>query len=363
MASFDQLKELFLNQEEKDGRRREKEKEEEEIKRKEDKEEVKYLIKSHMSTIKEEINEVKMKQNMIEDKVKEAEDNMAKKYDDMANKLGNLENKIKELEARRRAEVEEREKTFPALQPAGRTCPDLQPHQEVIHPEGRLQAHCQPTDLQVEKEESNERIYRIVRQARKTIGFSPISNSNIKEVMGEMGIKDIKEGMEEVIKDFIRWEMAMPEEEIRKLQFSRIFRNEGNMKLNDDKLYVEFVDEKMTATVYKYVKKMRSQCKVLTFIPEAFRERAKELEKASYSLRHSQPSYNTKIRWGWGDLILERKTRGSRENYRSVQMTNLPSVNLTATPRVRLVNPTSSPAPGRKKRSEESPNLPKQDFW
>ena len=189
-----------------------------------------------MSTIKEDINEVKMKQNMIEDKVKEAEDKMAKKYDDMANKVENLENKIKELEARKGAEVEEREKTFPALQPAGRTCPDLQPHQEVIHPEGGLQAHCQPTDLQLDKEESNERIYRIVRQARKTIGFSRISNSNIKEVMGEMGIKDIKEGMEEVIKDFLRWEMAIPEGEISKLQFARIFRKEGNTKPNDDRL-------------------------------------------------------------------------------------------------------------------------------
>ena len=163
MASFEQLKELFLNQKEKDGRRREKEKEEEEIRRKEDKEEVKHLVKSHMSTIKEDINEVKMKQNMIEDKVKEAEDKMAKKYDDMANKLANLEIKIEELEARKRAEVEERETTFPALQPAGRTGPDLKPHHEGIHPEGRLQAHFQPTDLQLDKEESNESIYRIVR--------------------------------------------------------------------------------------------------------------------------------------------------------------------------------------------------------
>ena len=107
---------------------------------------------------------------------------------------------------------------------------------------------------------------------------------------------------------------------------------------------------------------MRNHCNVLTFIPEAFRERAEELEKAAYGLRHSNPSYNTRIRWGRDDLILERKTRGSREQYRSVQMMHLPPVNLMATPRERLVNPTSTPAPGRKKRSKESPNLPKQDF-
>ena len=156
----------------------------------------------------------------------------------------------------------------------------------------------------------------------------------------------------------------MPENEIGRIQFARIFRREVDMKPNNDKLCVEFVEDSMSASVYKYVKKMRSHCNVPTFIPEAFRERAEELEKAAYSLRHSNPSYNTKIRWGRDDLILGRKTRGSREQYRSVQMLHLPPVNLMATPRERLTTPTSSPAPGRKKRSrsQESPNLTNQDF-
>ena len=60
MATFDQLKELFKNQEEKDGMRREKEKEEEERKRRDDKEEVKEVIKTHMSSIKDDIKEIKI---------------------------------------------------------------------------------------------------------------------------------------------------------------------------------------------------------------------------------------------------------------------------------------------------------------
>ena len=183
--------------------------------------------------------------------------------------------KIKELEKREKAEGEKSKVILQELQSMGRTCPVLQPSQVVLHLEGRRQASCQP-------DETNDGIYRVVRQARKTIGFSPISNSNIKELMDEMGIKNIKEGMEEVIKDFLMGEMAMPVEEIRKLQFSRIFRKEGN-----DKLYVEFEEDSMSANVYKYVKKMRSECNVLTYIPEAFRERAEQLEKAAYSLRHS----------------------------------------------------------------------------
>ena len=69
MASFNQLKELFKNQEEKEDKRREKEKEEEERKRREDNEEVKELIRSQMSSIKEDIKNIKTKQDKIEDKM------------------------------------------------------------------------------------------------------------------------------------------------------------------------------------------------------------------------------------------------------------------------------------------------------
>ena len=60
-------------------------------------------------------------------------------------------------------------------------------------------------------------------------------------------------------------------------------------------------------------------------------------------MRHSTPYYSTKVRWGWGDLILERKFRGSRDPYKSVNMTDLPPVDLMATPSVRLTVVTHSP--------------------
>ena len=359
----------------KDGQRREKEKEEEERKRKEDKEEVKDVIRSQMLLIKEDIKEIKVKQGQIEDKVLESEIKMAKKYNDMAAMVGNLELRIKEMEVKetaRKEELEEIDKTFPALQPVGKMCSSFQQVGRTcpaFQPEGREQLSCQPADqgvssaLQPGQVETNEQIYRVVRQARKTVGFSPITSKDIMEVMDEMKIKNPKVGMEEGIKDFLRGEMAMPEEVIDKLQFSRIFRRAGEERPDNDK-FVEFAEDNMPTIVFKYVRKMRSQCNVLTFIPKAFRERAGELEKVAYGLRHSTPSYNTKIRWGWGDLILEKKVRGSREPYRSVHLTDLPPVDLMATPRERLTTPTSSPAPGRKKRSrsQESPNVTNQDF-
>ena len=78
MATYDQLKELFKNQEEREDMRREKEKEVEERKRKADKEEVKEVINTHMSSIKEDMKEIKIKQDHIEGQVMQSESRMEK---------------------------------------------------------------------------------------------------------------------------------------------------------------------------------------------------------------------------------------------------------------------------------------------
>ena len=259
--------------------------------------------------------------------------------------------------------------TWPAVHPEGRhqvsTQPVLQPAdniqsfiQPALQPVGRVQSFDQP----VASAEHNEKIYGVVRRARKTVGFSPITTTYIKELMEDIYIENMEAGKEEVMKEFFRAEMAMPEEVIEQLKFDNIFQRDGGPE--DNKLYVEFSEDNMPGIIYKYMRKMRKECNILTFVPDAYRDRAAEMEKITFNMRHSSPSYNTKIRWGWGDLILERKVRGSKEPYRSVNMPYLPPVDLSATPRMRLTlaSPTSSPAPGRKARkkrmrSEESPNL------
>ena len=363
MATLDQLKELFKNQEEREDKRREKEKKEEEEKRTADKEEVKEVIKIHMSSIKENIKEIKIKQDRMEGQVIQSEERMEKKFDDIANKFGDLEKKVMELENREKEKESTNMnsiQTWPAHQPEGRIQSSIQ---AALHPAGRVQPSTHPiinpvgrVDSSIQQvagsSEANEKIYSVVRKARKTVGFSPITSKNIKEVMEETQVESMEEGLEEVVKDFLRGEMAMPEEVINQLKFDKIFRRDGSPE--EDKLFVEFSEDNMPGMVYKFVKKMRKECNIITFIPDEYRERAAEIEKLAFELRHSTPSYSTKVRWGWGDLILERKLRGSREPYRSVNLPGLPPVDLSATPRVRLavISPTDSPAPGRQARKK-----------
>ena len=360
MATLEQLKELFQHQEEKDDRRREKEKEDEDRRRKEDKDEMKEVIRSHMSLINKDIKDIKAKQDKIEGQVVESERKMGKKYDDIADKFGELEIKMKKIEERQnKKEGEDSSRVWPTIHPVGREESSNQP---AFHPVGRYQPSIQPENKGTSGD--NEKIYSVVRRARKTVGFSPITDQDIREVMDELQIDNQEVGMKEVMKDYFREEMAMPEDVIDQLEFSQIFRRAGGMRQEDDKLYVEFSEDNMPGLVYKFVRKMRKECNILTYIPDSFRERAAELEQAAFKMRHMAPSYNTKIRWGWGDLLLERMIRGSNEKYRTVNMTDLPPVDLSATPRERLAmpNPTTSPALGRKARkkrvrSQDSPNL------
>ena len=187
MASLSDLKELFKSQEEKDIRRREKEKEEEDVKRKEDKEEVKEMFKIHMKSMTEDIKGIKIKQDQIEGQVLESENKLTKKYDDMANKVTNLENKLKEIEEKEKAKKVEREenaRTWPAIHPEGRHHSSGQPAQLALHPVGRQQSSCQPAaQLEVSQADTNKQIYSLVRQARKTIGLSPITDENVRGVL------------------------------------------------------------------------------------------------------------------------------------------------------------------------------------
>ena len=121
---------------------------------------------------------------------------------------------MKELEDREREKESKNidsSKTRPALQLEGKiqssTQPALQPacrgqfsNQPALQPVGRVQSF----DQLAGSAENNDKIYGMVRRARKTVGFSPITSTNIKEVMEDMSIKNMEAGKEEAVKDFFR---------------------------------------------------------------------------------------------------------------------------------------------------------------
>ena len=106
---------------------------------------------------------------------------MGKKYDDIASKFGELEMKIKEIDERqKKKEGDESSMAWPAIQPAGRGEFSSQP---ALHPAGRDQSSIQPAKQGPAEDIDNDKVYSVVRRPRKTLGFSPITDQDIMEVM------------------------------------------------------------------------------------------------------------------------------------------------------------------------------------
>ena len=299
--------------------------------------------------LKNFIDEVKEVKTDIRD-IKTNQTKTDENYSSLAKKMETLENQMKDLQ--------KKEVSWPTFQPErrGSVPPFPQTSNSVtIHPPGVSSPHSQPS----QNTDEHTKIYKIVKQAKKTLGFSPISENDIKVVMEENHITNRDDGMMAAIKDFLLHEMAIPLEVSDQLKISKIFRPNEENNPESEKVFVEFSEDNMPGIIFKYVRKLNHNSKVLTYIPPSFRARAADLEKCAYNLRHSEPAYNTKIRWGTGDLILERKLKSNPEDkYRDVTVSGLPPVDLNPPPPIARTHiPSSSPAPGRRDRSKRPRNV------
>ena len=88
-----------------------------------------------------------------------------------------------------------------------------------------------------------------------------------------------------------------PKESIDKLVIAKVFRPE-RAGTESEKMFVEFEDDYMPGMIYKYVWKLNHNSNIHIYIPPSFKTRTEDLE-------------NTKIRWGSGDLILEKKSKSN----------------------------------------------------
>ena len=335
MATIEDVLKL-LNMQSEAAETEKREREIERRKEKEDRDSERKEVKETMNKFVEEVVNVKTELKDIKSSQSKTEQN----YDLLATRMNMLETQMKELHQKDAAK--------PQIQVRGSIPPFSQPCSPSQQPSGRMPPSDQPYEGQAEQ----KKIYSIVKEARRTIGFSPISEDDIKIVMEDNKIDNREAALEATIKDFMYHEMAIPKEMSDKLETAKIFRPPGDV--DSEKHFVEFTEDTMPGIIYKYVKKLNHTSSVHTFIPPPFKARADDLEKCAYELRHGTPAYNTRIKWGSCDLMLERKLKSNTtERYHSVSVKDLPPVNLNPPPPApKLPNPSSSPAPGRKNRSK-----------
>ena len=147
---------------------------------------------------------------------------------------------------------------------------------------------------------------------------------------GELGVENVKSEVE-VVK-FFRPEKVDPKRE-------------------QDRLYVQFVNEEQIGKIFLHVKKISNRdIKVLPYIPPSFSKRFRMMSDVAHSLRHASPPVKTSIRWGKNDLILQQKKPESRF-WETVPIPGLPLVELNPLPPASIRS--SSPAPGLKRRKRK----------
>ena len=115
------------------------------------------------------------------------------------------------------------------------------------------------------------------------------------------------------VKEFVVGEMKVGEEAFDEMEMEKVFapaREAWNT------LYIKFASESSVHKLYSYTRNMKTNLRLVPYIPKQFYHRYKDLESMAYNLRHSESKYKTRVKMGTSDLVLYK--RKPSENYWTV---------------------------------------------
>ena len=196
-----------------------------------------------------------------------------------------------------------------------------------------------------------EEVKRVIDEAKKVLCLQPINDEEIEAKMKELNITKDRATIEEAY-NFLEKGLGIKNarEELKIRSFYR--PHDTNAKQNRDRLNVVFESVEDTKIIFQHVKKITEpDVKVMCWIPDSFNRRFRKMNDVAHSLRHGSVQCKTSIRWGDYDLILQQRRPNSR-SWETVHIPNLPLVQLNPPPQASL--PSSSPAPGLKKKRKRS---------
>jgi intergrase/recombinase len=175
---------------------------------------------------------------------------------------------------------------------------------------------------------------KLVSEAMRIVGFSPITRKDLEWLKTEHSIENDREAMLYAIKEFLDCEMKVPVHIIRQLNIVRVFAPAHQIDFN--KLYAEFGDIQSANLVFSYARNLKPGMSVFLYIPHQFYRRFKDIDTEAYNLRNGEEKWKTKIKFGTSDLILLKKPK-TGGSWTEVNLSNLSPLDL---------HPDSSSFPG-----------------
>ena len=148
----------------------------------------------------------------------------------------------------------------------------------------------------------------IISAARRTVGLYCVGPEAVqKELQSGAGNEDA--AMLIVVKDFLKNEMNVSEEAFSELKIEKVF---APAKEQWNTLYVRFSAESSVSKLYSFARNLRTNLRLVPYIPKQFYHRYKDLENQAYELRNCEDRYRTKVTMGVSDLLLYKRKPSER---------------------------------------------------
>ena len=202
---------------------------------------------------------------------------------------------------------------------------------------------AEPPPVSKSSDDTSEAL-KVLRDAKKVLGFSPISTDHLEYLKEQHSLIDDFEAQEYSIREFLEFEMKIPHSTIEKFSIKRIFP--PARQADSKTLYVEFSDIATTDHIQQFVTHLNPGVQVSIYIPHALYPRYRAVRDIANSLRFptdGSEKLKYKIKWGISDFVLLTKTKESSWKYSS--LVSLPPLKLFSSGN----STSSSPAPGRQR--------------
>ena len=150
---------------------------------------------------------------------------------------------------------------------------------------------------------------KVLEEARKVIGLSPITDEDLDEYL-EKGMNK-HEALEEAAADFLKFELKIDSDEMEDLAINKVTRPG---KEDTDRIYIHFSSEDSAKYIFRKTSQVKNEnIKISQFIPPQLFKRNNELSRLTFIQRKQNENLKTQIRLGESDLILLTRDKEEKE--------------------------------------------------
>ena len=168
----------------------------------------------------------------------------------------------------------------------------------------------------------------VLRDARRIVGFSPISMDDINCLKEQNPSLNDVTAMTEAIIEFLKCEMKVPKATIDKVEIKRVFPPAKHSENGWTTLYAEFADISTAETITQFVGNLLPGRHVSIYVPHSLYHRFTAINAIAHKYRNGSVKHKTKVKYGHSDFVLLVKPKDSNSSWSYPSLDFLPPLQL-----------------------------------